>query len=291
MEKPIYVKGGTSLSKVYGLIDRFSEDIDLILAWKALGYSDQEIFEERSNTKQQIFIDQSRDALFAFIKESFLPIFKKDFSDILGREANVFIRDDDAGTLCFAYPQVSPDSSILSEIRIEMGALAAWNPATISVVKPYAAEIFPNAFSEMNVPLRVTTAERTFWEKATILHQEAHRPEGSKVPHRYSRHYYDLWRMAHSWVKEKALLNPELLQDVAAFKMKFYPRKWARYDEANFALISLIPPSHSLDALRKDYQEMGKMIYGKRPSFDEILQGLSDLEKEIHEKAVLEKGR
>lgn len=282
---PSLLKGGTSLSKVYDLIQRFSEDIDLILAWNVLGYSDEMIFAQRSNTQQQKFIDESRDVLFSFIQKEFLPVFRSDISAILNRDANVFIREEEPGVLCFAYPRVSSDSSILPEIRIEMGTLAAWDPATIGVLRSYAAVVFPAAFSKADVSLRVTTAERTFWEKATILHQEAHRPENSLLPHRYSRHYYDMWMMANSWVKDKALANPDLLKAVVDFKIQFYPRKWAKYEEANFKTIRLLPPVHSLEALRKDYADMANMIFGARPSFDEILNSLANLEKEIHAKS------
>ena len=76
-------KGGTCLSKVYHLIERFSEDIDLILDWRVLGYKSDEPWEERSNTKQLKFIEESRDRLFTFLREEFLPEFKNGMSQIL----------------------------------------------------------------------------------------------------------------------------------------------------------------------------------------------------------------
>ena len=116
----------------------------------------------------------------------------------------------------------------------------------------------------------------------TILHQEAFRPEGSLIPTRYSRHYYDIYCMCRNNVKEKALNDSKLLEDVALFKMKFYPRGWARYDLAKFGTIRLIPAEHSLERLKRDYNDMKSMIYGEYPSFEEILKVISQLEKEIN---------
>ena len=88
----------------------------------------------------------------------------------------------------------------------------------------YAAEQFPAVFTQRDFEVRVIRAERTFWEKATILHHEAHRPAGNLQPARYSRHYYDLARMAASPVRAAALADFDLLAEVVAFKRRFYPR-------------------------------------------------------------------
>ena len=90
-------KGGTCLSKVYGLIERFSEDIDLILDWRVLGYGVDEPWEERSNTKQEAFIADSRQRLFAFLKNEFLPEFKKGMGSLLNKEIDAYIEEDDLG--------------------------------------------------------------------------------------------------------------------------------------------------------------------------------------------------
>lgn len=126
-----------------------------------------------------------------------------------------------------------------------------------------------------------TTPERTFLEKATILHQEAYRPENSNIPERYSRHYYDIYCMCKKGIKDTALNDFKLLEDVATFKMKFYPRNWARYDLAKEGNLKLLPPMHSLVRLKKDYETMKSMIYGVYPSFDEILKVIENLENEI----------
>ncbi|MBQ0135215.1 MAG: nucleotidyl transferase AbiEii/AbiGii toxin family protein [Oscillospiraceae bacterium] len=275
-------KGGTSLSKAYNLIERFSEDIDLILDWRILGYEMKEPWEERSNTQQQKFFEDARNRLFDFLKNKFVPIFKSDLKNLIEDDFDIYINESDPGTVCFVYPRTFSNNSILNEIRLEIGAMAAWTPTQNIKIHPYAAEQYPQAFDMTETQILTTTAERSFWEKATILHQEAFRPEGSQVPIRYSRHYYDLYCMAKSPIKDSAIKMPKLLEDVTAFKARFYPRNWARYDLAKIDSIKLMPPNHSIDALRKDYDAMQSMIYGYYPTFDEILQCIKSLEKEIN---------
>ncbi len=114
-------------------------------------------------------------------------------------------------------------------------------------IVPYAAERkYPKLFKQKEVSVLTVAPERTFWEKATILHHEANRPEHLLMPQRYSRHYYDLYCMAKSPIKEKAFEQLDLLQKVVDFEMKFYPRGWARYPEAVPATLKLLPPqSHT----------------------------------------------
>lgn len=277
-------KGGTSLSKAYNLIERFSEDIDLILDWRVLGYGRSEPWEARSNTKQQKFLDDANARLFAFLKDEFLPVFRTDLSAALRMEIDAFIEETDAGTVRFAYPNSFSDGSIVREIRLEIGAMAAWTPTQLAIITPYAAEYYPQVFSQPSTEILTTTAERTFWEKATILHQEAFRPEGSMIPVRYSRHYYDLYCMSCSPIQLRAMEQPELLTQVAEFKKKFYPRNWAKYDLARMGSIRLLPAEHSIQRLREDYAVMRAMIYGRYPDFDEILNEIGKLEAEIHKK-------
>ena len=118
-------------------------------------------------------------------------------------------RDPDAQTLLFVYPPaVTIDLStayIEPAVRLEFGSRGdPWPTARVNI-QPYAAEHFPNVFTKPQVSVTALTAERTFWEKVTILHQEAHRPEIKSMPDRCSRHYYDLAMLASSSVQ--AALN------------------------------------------------------------------------------------
>lgn len=277
-------KGGTSLSKAYKLIKRFSEDIDLILDWRILEYGIDEPWEDRSNTKQQKFIADSRDRLFSFLKESFVGVLKQELQDALGQPIKVEIDENDDGIVNFVYPSIYTDPAILQVIRLELGALASWTPTQVAEITPYVAEEYPRIFEKKSTSVLTTTAERSFWEKATILHQEAFRPESSLIPARYSRHYYDLYCMAETDIKERAIAQPDLLEEVARFKDKFYPRKWARYDLAKIGTLRLTPAKHSLERLRNDYTSMRDMIFGDYPSFDEVISGIQKLEGEINEK-------
>ncbi|MGH9616990.1 MAG: nucleotidyl transferase AbiEii/AbiGii toxin family protein, partial [Acidobacteriaceae bacterium] len=169
---------------------------------------------------------------------------------------------------------------IRPEVRLEIGPLAAWIPSGSRTIQAYAAEAFPNAFDDPVCTVVAIDAERTFWEKATILHQEAHRP--GTVPSRYSRHYYDLYKLAASSVKDSALSDLALLKDVVEFKNRFYFSSWARYDLATPGSFRLRPPEKQIPALARDYREMQGMFYREPPNFADVLQGLVALENEIN---------
>ena len=281
--KRLAFKGGTCLSKAYNLIERFSEDIDLILDWRILGYGINEPWEERSNTKQQLFIEDSRKRLYFFLREIFVPELRQGLESAIGKQVNVGIDELDEGIVNFIYPSIYQDPSILKVIRLELGALAAWTPTQIAEITSYAAETYPTLFEKISSNVLATTPERSFWEKATILHHEAFRPEYSTMPARYSRHYYDLYCMSKTSVKDNAIAQPELLDEVARFKNKFYPRGWARYDLAKVGTLRLTVAKHNEQILRQDYVRMRSMIFGEYPSYEEIMDGISKLEKEINQ--------
>ena len=268
----ITFKGGTSLSKAYNLINRFSEDIDLILDWRLLGYGLNEPWEFRSKTKQDAFNKESNFRAEEFIRKEICPRMQTDLSHITGTDANIYVDKEDKQTIIFAYPNLFENVSTLKIIRLEIGALAAWTPAKKVNIRPYAAGCYPNIFNKGSTPVLTVLPERTFWEKATILHHEANRPEHLKMPARYSRHYYDLYRMADSDVKVAAFEDKDLLNKVVEFKMKFYPRGWAKYDEAQPGSFKLVPPSSRMAELEEDYQNMRYMLYGDIPSLEHIME-------------------
>lgn len=277
----IAFKGGTSLSKSYGLIERFSEDIDLILDWRVLGYALDEPWEDRSNRQQEIFNEEANAKTEKFLREIFVPAVK---SDLLSELKNIdcYVDGTDPQTVIFAYSNSFEEASILPVIRLEIGALAAWTPAAVKPIKPYAAEYYPKLFGQPQTEVFTVLPERTFWEKATILHREAYRPEGRAVPARYSRHFYDLYKMANSPVKDKALADLGLLEKVAVFKQKFYRCPWAKYELAKAGTLKLLPPDYNLKAFEADYEHMQNMLFGQKPTFSEILSGLSKLQEEIN---------
>lgn len=278
----ITFKGGTSLSKAFNLISRFSEDIDLILDWRVLGYDIDEPWEKRSNTKQDAFNKEANLRAEVFLKETFCPAIKEGLSQELGREADIHMDEEEKQTVIFSYPKLFTNEGTLQVIRLEIGALAAWTPAKSAVITPYTAEYYPNVFKQKDTNILTVAPERTFWEKVTILHHEANRPEHLDMPQRYARHYYDLYRMALTPVKEAAFSQPDLLKKVVDFKIKFYPRAWAKYQEAVPGTLKLVPPEYRFSALETDYESMKDMLYGDVPTFDTVIRVVRKLEKEIN---------
>lgn len=274
-------KGGTSLSKGFDLIERFSEDIDLIFDWRILGYRTDEPWEKRSNTKQDAFVRQINEDATSFLREKLMPEMQAYLDGQHIANASLRIDSDDPQTLRFFYPQSFSDDSILQEIRLETGALAAWTPTTVAHISPYIAEEFPETFAQPETSVLTVSPERTFWEKATILHKEAFRKNG-RFPSRYSRHYYDLYRLAHSDVKTRALDDKGLLKSVVDFKMTFWRSNAARYDLCVPGTLKLMPPKDSMPLVEQDYASMRNMIFGDAPDFDELMLGISELESEIN---------
>lgn len=188
-------KGGTRLSKAYRLIERFSEDIDLILDWRVL--SGENPLAERSKAQQE-----KLNALIDAQAQKYIggELLARVSAQLAG-VCRCAIEREDPHVINVRYPGAFADDYLRPEVRLEIGPLAAWLPHEDREISCYAAESFPNVFERRACSVKVIMAERTFWEKATILHHEAHRPEDKPQPPRYSRHYYDLAKMAKSPVK------------------------------------------------------------------------------------------
>ena len=274
-------KGGTSLSKAFDLIERFSEDIDLILDWRVIGYGTKEPLVERSSTKQDKINKEFDAKTEEFLKSIFIPKLKEDLANLINRDLDIGYENE---AIIIGYGNDYADESILHVIRLEIGAKAAWTPTEVATIQPYIAEVYPAQFGDVSVSVRTTTPERTFWEKATILHHEANRPDDLLVPPRISRHYYDIYHMAKLGVLDKALAQSDLLEQVADFKAKFYPRKWAEYDLDRIGSLKLVPSNIHKEALKRDYAKMAGMIYGERPDFDDLMAEIAKIEAKINAK-------
>lgn len=272
-------KGGTSLSKAYNLIERFSEDIDLILDWRVLGYGKTVPLEDRSANQQDKLNKEILAKTLEFLQATFIPKIKEDLSRLINRDLQILYEDD---AVIISYGNAYADASILHSIRLEIGALAAWTPTQIAMIRPYIAEAYPDKFSGASISVRTTTPERTFWEKITILHREAFRTENSPLPPRMSRHYYDVYRMAKLGILDQVLQDPGLLNQVAAFKAKFYPQKWAHYELAKLGTLRLTPPDYNLRPLERDYTAMAGMIYGEKPEFEALMTEIVKIEQEMN---------
>lgn len=273
-------KGGTSLSKVYNLINRFSEDIDLILDWRVLGYSKDEPWAQRSNRQQDIFNKEIGFKTQKFLSEILMPHLREVVQGLGLRDFNFYIDELDVTTIRFVYPQIFKDSYLLQEIRLEIGCLAAWTPMTFKEVTSFAAERNPSLFSKSTTLIRVVEAKRTFWEKATILHSTANKID-VPVPQRYSRHYYDMYQLYKSEIKDEAFNDLDLLKKVVEFKIKFYRQISSKYHLANSKSIELIPSTDKIQELQKDYHDMRQMFFGEEIAFEEIIEGLRKMIEEL----------
>ncbi len=277
LNKILMFKGGTSLSKVFNLIGRFSEDIDLILDWREVTQEDPEA-KRSSKSKQVKFNVQVNEDAKDYIRDILLPV----ISGITDPLCSCKLDQEDEFNINITYPSSFDDPYLRPQILLEIGPLASWLPSDNFEISAYSAQKFPDVFERIACKVNAIVAKRTFWEKATILHQESNRVKEKPLPPRYSRHYYDLAIMAKSDVRDEALLDIALLHQVIEFKKKFYPATWAKFDDAKPGSLKLLPPEFRIDELAKDYKAMGHMIFDKQLSFEEIMETLRVLEDEIN---------
>lgn len=282
-------KGGTSLSKAYGAIHRFSEDIDLSLDRHDLGFiGDRDPANEGiSNNSRKRLLAELTETCTAIVQGKLRDQILAAMSAALPKvDIELTVDEEDPQTLIFNYPQgLAPPSGgsyLQDKVKLEFGARSDHLPAQTRHLRAYAAEQFPDQFSDAEVSVKTLGAERTFWEKATILHMLYHQPEGKNLAKHMSRHFYDLAELAKLDVREDALSNLHLLTDVALHKTRFFPAAWAKYDEARASTLKLTPSDKLEQKLRSDYRDMREMIFGEAPSFDEVLATLKALEAEIN---------
>lgn len=281
-QKAFVFKGGTSLSKSYHVIERFSEDIDLIIDWREIIKDNTSPWENRSKTKQGQYNKQINALAAEFYMDILVPLLNIELESKLGAGTWCSIDVNDEMVINFYYPQLFEHDYLRNCVRLEIGPLAEWLPSHPTTITPFAAEKYPELFEQKDTIVLTIDVERTFWEKITILHKIANFPADKPLPSRYARHLYDVYSMGNSWVKEKAFNRKELLEKDILFKQKFYYAKSAHYETATLSTIMLLPSTNTMAALIKDYDAMKNMIYGNIPSSDEIMAYLEQLQIEIH---------
>lgn len=282
-------KGGTSLSKIYHAINRFSEDIDLAVDYVALGFTGERDprREGLSKTKRAAILAEMMAACQQYIGSEFIEVLRVRYEEILGNgeDWTLAVSEQDSNVVRFQYPSAAPTLDYIKpQVILELGTHAEFVPRGRFTVRAFAAEEFPTLFAEPDVAVTSLLAKRTFWEKATILHAEFHRPAEKSLPDRYSRHYYDLAMLAQSPVRGDALADLALLDQVVRHKQAFYPSGWAKYDLAHVGSLHLVPTEERRAALERDYRSMSVMIFGNPPPFGEIIEVLAALEQEINQK-------
>lgn len=286
-DRRLIFKGGTSLSKCFSLIQRFSEDLDIAVDFEKLGFVGKKDPRrvELSYTKRAILLNEMLTVCQDYIARKLVPILSARIKDILGADDwRLQINSNDPNIVEFEYP-TSIEAKldyIRPRVILELGTHAEPVPNEYYDVTPFAAEHFPKLFTEPVCSIATVVARRTFWEKATILHAEYHRPLSKAIPLRYSRHYADVAAMSQAQVVDDALADIELLKSVTNHKNLFYHSGWAKYDQARPGSFHLIPRNERLLVIGRDYREMSAMFFNEPPKFESILKQLSDLEKRIN---------
>lgn len=289
LKRHLLFKGGTSLSKVFNVIQRFSEDIDIAVDYSLLGFTGgRDPLQPRlSKTKRNKLLESMMVECQRYVAGDFLRELQARCIAVLGSDTawELSIDPNDAHVVRFRYPEGVQSSLtyIAPMVILELGTHAELIPRGEFPVRSILAEEFTELFDEPSVLVNSILAKRTFWEKATILHAEFHRPMDKPMLGRHSRHYYDVAMLAQSSIKDEALADLGLLASVVKHKQIFYPSAWARYDLAVPGSLRLSPPVEREAELRRDYQSMSVMIFGKQPAFDDVLATLNGLQDEINE--------
>ena len=223
-------KGGTSLSKAWGLIDRFSEDIDLTIGRDALGFGGANSPEQAPSAKQRSKrLKALKLACSTHVRDVVQPQLLERLNAVLGGVGwalHLDAEDVDAQTLLFEYPthfDVQAARYLRPVVKIEFGARSDPWPANERVVRPVMAEYFPQVLEGSDAMVHALAPERTLWEKAMLLHEETYRPADKPRRPRMARHYYDLFRLIKQGVGARALQDQHLFEQVAAHR-QFWSR-------------------------------------------------------------------
>ena len=282
-------KGGTSLSKAYKIIDRFSEDIDLT-------YDIRELVPDLlndsnpipSSTSQEKRISNAvRHRLPDWIQTEIKPIIQATLAES-SLEAMLTVDAQNPEKLIISYPQLKSGTGYATaNILLEFGARATGEPHQVHAVSCDIASVIPSVIFPTARPL-VMVAERTFWEKATAAHVYClqQRLRGD----RYSRHWYDLSALAKSSYYESAVNDRELGKQVAKHKSMFFTEKDAKGDKVDYhrtveGQIQLVPAGESLVALSQDYEAMlaDGLLPKNQPTFSELMESCNAIEARLNQ--------
>ncbi len=283
-------KGGTSLSKAYGLIQRFSEDIDITVFRDDLGEpATVEELEALSGKKRRAKLDAVRDACRSYIGGPLRQQLDGLLADITSGAGQIDLDadDPDGQTLLVWYPVVEEREGayIRPAVRIESGAKSALDPHQRASIRPYIADDVQEL--DLTVP-QVTTIEarRTFWDKVVIAHglrrwferRGELRQEGQRV----SRHYYDLHQLMASETGRASMADDVLARDCVRHAKMFFDRADYDLSSARRGTFAIAPIGAMIDALARDYASTRAMIFGTPPPFEDILASVHLLENAIN---------
>jgi hypothetical protein len=286
-------KGGTSLSKAYGLIRRFSEDIDIVVFRQDLGFtgvrdpasSDTEM----SRKKREALFTDLRTACSAYIhgdlRASLDAVLRATGADsqIIADETDL-----DGQTLLVEYNSLFATDIhyVLPRVKIEGGARSALDPHGVTTVSPFISGDLPDwPFAIANILTIDPT--RTFWEKILILHGVhcGYRDE-NRLPSdrdRISRHYYDVAMIHDTDIGKNALRNHQLATAVREHNLLAFRQAWKKFEEAVPGSLRVVPQAALRREIERDYIAMQGMILGDAPGFDWIMQQLARIEETVSE--------
>ncbi|MDP1623218.1 MAG: nucleotidyl transferase AbiEii/AbiGii toxin family protein [Bacteroidales bacterium] len=277
-------KGGTSLSKAWGLIDRFSEDIDLALDRKLLGFDKQD--KEMNSSRVRKLREQS----FQFISEKYFPELKKKFFD--AGLANVTIQlgeikshDQDPLIIEIYFPTVTePIPYLQPRVLIEVGSRSMIEPFEKCSFTSFVGEHFKGRpFADELITIPTVRPERTFLEKIFLLHEEFQQPVKKIKVERKSRHLYDLEKLMDTGYAKSALGNKEMYQTIVDHRETITPLRGIDYANHTPDKINLIPPDAILDEWEKDYVAMRESMFNRTSlPFNKLMGRLHELKARIN---------
>jgi predicted nucleotidyltransferase component of viral defense system len=285
-------KGGTSLSKGWALIERFSEDIDIVINRDILGFGGDmapDCAPSKKQTRKRL--DALKAASKHCVNETLLPLLKdavyQEMPADLAWHLDPDPDDPDGQTLLLAYPTAFSDqiAYVSRVVKIELGARSDTEPTQNITIHPYLVDAFPDLLPQSHFFVRAVSPERTFWEKAMLLHEETFRPTDKKRKAGMARHYYDLCRLIDAGIGREAADNLELFERIAAHRQVYFRYTWVDYDTLCPGRLKLVPPDEQLGIWRSDYSAMkDEMFFGKPPEFEDLMGTVREFQDEFNQK-------
>ena len=274
-------KGGTSLSKGWNLIQRFSEDIDLVLDRAYLGFD---------GALSKGDIRRLRKVSYEFITKTFTEelsnkFVEAGFSHVHIKNREVTNSDQDPLIIEIYYPKLTETDTYLKPgLLVEVGSRSLKEPFTPRTFGTLVADNYvETAFADKAITLPIVNPERTFLEKIFLLHEEFQRPQEKKRVERLSRHLYDIEKLMQTPYAQTALNNAHLYNTIVAHRRHFTPMTGVNYANHSPDKIQFIPPTELLNLWEKDYKQMQEnMIYGESLAFPLLIQRLQALQSQIN---------
>lgn len=282
---PMAFKGGTSLSKVYGAIDRFSEDVDITLDYRCFEEDFDPFADASSNSQIKKFSERLKGYVKQYANDTVIPFLRAELDTLPSAENHDIEVDESGEKIWVSYPSVTEeaDDYLKSRILIELGGRNVIDPNERHTISPYVSTL-TSGLEYPTSEVVVLSPERTFWEKATLIHVECSRGQLRENAERLSRHWYDLVMLSQHTSGQAAVQNRELLEDVVRHKKVFFKAGYANYDACLESELQLLPQDETLDGLRADYEKMigAGMMYKTVPTFDEIVASTQRLQETIN---------